>query len=53
MNKHIALIRAVNVAGHARLKICRNVKTFIQSGNVIFGSAEPTASVLETEMLQF
>ena len=44
---HIAFLRAINVAGHAIVKMtdlkdafvaagCGNVRTFIQSGNVIF-----------------
>ena len=44
---YIAFLRAINVAGHASLKMtdardafaaagCRNVRTYIQSGNVLF-----------------
>ncbi len=44
---YVAFIRAINVAGHASLKMtdardafaaagCRNVRTYIQSGNVLF-----------------
>jgi uncharacterized protein (DUF1697 family) len=52
-------MRAVNVAGHARVSMtsvrdafvaagCRDVRTFIQSGNVVFAApAEKSASVLE------
>lgn len=48
--KYIAFMRAVNVAGHARVEMndvreafvaarCGKVKTFIQSGNVMFESS--------------
>ena len=44
---YIAFLRAINVAGHASLKMtdaraafaaagCRNVRTYIQSGNILF-----------------
>ena len=47
MNTHIAFLRAINVAGHAKVKMsdvkqafvaagCKDVITYIQSGNVIF-----------------
>lgn len=46
-NIHVALLRAINVAGHAIVKMdavrdafsaagCRNVATVIQSGNIVF-----------------
>ena len=51
MGKHVAFIRAINVAGHARVKMdivkaafaaagCKDVTTYIQSGNVIFDVPE-------------
>jgi uncharacterized protein (DUF1697 family) len=47
MTRYIAFLRAINVAGHAVMKMadvnkafvaagCKNVKTVIQSGNVLF-----------------
>jgi uncharacterized protein (DUF1697 family) len=50
MSIYVAFIRAINIAGHARLKMsvvrdaftaagCRKVRTYIQSGNVIFESS--------------
>lgn len=47
MKQHVALLRAVNVPGHPRVKMadlteafaragCQNVRTIIQSGNVLF-----------------
>ena len=47
MTRYVAFLRAINVAGHARVQMshvcdvfvragCRNVTTYIQSGNVIF-----------------
>ena len=47
MTRYVAFLRAINVAGHARVQMprlcdlfvragCRNVATYIQSGNVIF-----------------
>lgn len=49
MSRHVAFLRAVNVAGHGRAKMSdvrdifdeaggKNVSTYIQSGNVIFDS---------------
>ena len=54
MDSYVAFIRAINVAGHAIIKMtdvrdtfvaagCRNVRTYIQSGNVVFDS-KPDAS---------
>lgn len=51
MNKYIAFMRAINVAGHASVRMsdlrdaftaagCKGVRTYIQSGNVIFESPE-------------
>ncbi len=59
MNKYVAFMRAINVAGHASVKMsdvrdafaaagCRNVRTYIQSGNVIFESpARDAATILQ------
>lgn len=54
MNKYVAFLRAINVAGHAKVKMsdlkqafiaagCKNVRTVIQSGNVIFEAPERDA----------
>ena len=54
MTKYVAFIRAINVAGHASVKMsdlkeafaaagCKDVRTYIQSGNVIFEASEPDA----------
>jgi uncharacterized protein (DUF1697 family) len=51
MTQYVAFLRAVNVAGHARVRMgavrdafeeagCRNVRTYIQSGNVVFESTQ-------------
>lgn len=50
MTGYVAFLRAINVAGHATVKMravhdafaaagCRNVSTYIQSGNILFESA--------------
>jgi uncharacterized protein (DUF1697 family) len=55
--RHIAFLRAVNVRGHAIIKMtdlrdaflaagCGNVTTFIQSGNVIFDTPAENPSAL-------
>ena len=47
MTRYVAFLRAINVAGHARVEMsrlcdvftragCVNAQTYIQSGNVIF-----------------
>lgn len=47
MNRHVAFLRAINVPGHPKVKMedlrqafsnagCRDVKTVIQSGNVLY-----------------
>ena len=58
--QYVAFMRAVNVAGHARVTMddvreafasagCRNVRTFIQSGNVLFDCpARDRAALLRT-----
>jgi len=51
VSQYVAFMRAINVAGHASVRMtdlrgvfaaagCRNVTTFIQSGNVLFDSPE-------------
>ncbi len=56
---HVALLRAVNLAGHNRVKMADlrgllgelglgSVKTVLQSGNVVFESGDRTPSQLET-----
>ena len=58
MNMHIAFLRAINVAGHGKVKMedmrqafskagCENVRTYIQSGNVIFQSAEENLDAIK------
>jgi uncharacterized protein (DUF1697 family) len=55
MTKYVAFIRAINVAGHASVKManlkkafaaagCKDIRTYIQSGNVIFEVSEPDAA---------
>lgn len=57
MPTHIALLRGINVSGQKIIKMedlrklmesagFENVKTYIQSGNIIFGSAEKSAAKL-------
>ena len=57
MGKYVAFIRAINVAGHASVKMtdlkaafasagCRDVRTYVQSGNVLFETPDnDTATV--------
>ncbi len=58
MTKYIAFLRAINVGGHAIIKMedlkrmfksfgLDNVQTYIQSGNIIFESKEDDAALLE------
>ncbi len=55
MSKYVAFVRAINVAGHASVKMndlkeafaaagCKDVRTYIQSGNVVFNASEPDAN---------
>ncbi|MGH7671685.1 MAG: DUF1697 domain-containing protein [Gemmatimonadales bacterium] len=56
---HVAFLRAINVGGHAIVKMtalrdafaaagCKNVRTLIQSGNVVFDApAETTAALVQ------
>jgi uncharacterized protein (DUF1697 family) len=54
MNKYAAFLRAINVGGHAKVKMsdlgqvfieagCKNVRTYIQSGNVLFETPKKDA----------
>ena len=60
---YIAFLRAINVGGHATVKMadvrdafvdagCRNVRSVIQSGNVIFDAAASGRTVLKTRICQ-
>lgn len=57
-SRHIAFIRAINVAGHAVVTMdrvrrafvaagCRNVRSYIQSGNVLFDTPGASAPLFE------
>lgn len=57
MTTYIAFMRAINVAGHAIVKMtdlrgtfaaagCKNVGTYIQSGNVVFECADDQAAAM-------
>lgn len=57
MTRYIAFLRAINVAGHATVKMtdlnrafvsagCKHVRTVIQSGNVVFEAGDGDAAVL-------
>ena len=59
MKTYIALFRGINVGGKNSLPLkelvslledlgCRNVKTYIQSGNAVFESKEKDASRFQT-----
>src|SRR5690606_41069078 len=58
MNTYIALLRGINVSGHKIIKMAelkkmfentgfQNVKTYIQSGNVVFQTNKSDISELE------
>ena len=58
MTTHIALLRAINVGGHARLPMAdlraffvrlgfADAQTLLQTGNVVFGGAKKTGASLE------
>src|SRR4029077_151852 len=62
MPAYVALLRGVNVGGHNRVKmpalqsLCRelgytDVVTYIQSGNVVFGSSARGAATVERTMV--
>lgn len=57
MSQHVAFLRAINVGGRAVVKMtdlreafiaagCRDVRTYIQSGNVLFESPQENTSAL-------
>ncbi len=57
MIEYVAFMRAINVAGHTRVKMnvlketfasagCQSVRTYIQSGNVIFESPEENTTAI-------
>ncbi|MDW5287977.1 DUF1697 domain-containing protein [Formosa sp. PL04] len=61
MNTYIALLRGINVSGQKKVPMAdlrelmanlgfENVKTYIQSGNVVFQSLEENQSVLESKI---
>jgi len=63
MPVYIALLRGINVSGQKLIKMtdlkelfqslgCNNVQTYIQSGNVVFESAETVPSNLESQIMQ-
>jgi uncharacterized protein (DUF1697 family) len=58
---YIAFLRAINVAGHAVIRMsdlakvfesagCSNVRTYIQSGNVVFDVPEKSAPAMFTKL---
>lgn len=60
-NEYIALLRGINVGGNniikmAELRECitglgfKNVRTYIQSGNILFETTEQDSQVLETHI---
>ncbi|WP_273568187.1 DUF1697 domain-containing protein [Maribacter halichondriae] len=62
MKTYIALLRGINVSGHKKIKMAdlrtmleeldfKKVETYIQSGNIVFGSSEKFLHVLE-QMIQ-
>jgi len=63
MSNYIAMLRGINVSGHniikmERLRACfaalglANVKTYVQSGNVVFEAAQDAAGVLSGKIAQ-
>ncbi|PYV38470.1 MAG: DUF1697 domain-containing protein [Acidobacteria bacterium] len=57
MNRYVAFMRAINVAGHAIIRMtdlrdafvaagCKGVRTYIQSGNVLFESPEENSAAV-------
>ena len=61
MTTFIALLRGINVSGQKKIKMAdlrahleeldlRNIRTYVQSGNVIFESKEPDATFLERQI---
>ena len=63
MNKHIAILRGINVGGRRKIKMAdlkallaklnfENVITYIQSGNIVFESSLTDRTQLETSIAQ-
>lgn len=63
MEVYIALLRGINVSGAKKIKMAdlraalaelayKNLKTYIQSGNIVFAANEKTPEDLETEIKQ-
>ncbi len=63
MNTYIGLLRGINVGGRNKLPMkelivlledlgCQNVRTYIQSGNVVFQSADPNPEDLARQIGQ-
>src|SRR5438093_8424279 len=61
MMRYIGLLRGINVGGRKLIKVeelrraieslrFKNVRTFIQSGNVIFDSSEPNRNLLTAKI---
>ena len=61
MSVHIALLRGINVGGHAMLSMTdlrellvglgfRDVRTLLQSGNIVFSSDARGGAALETKL---
>ncbi|WP_299885161.1 DUF1697 domain-containing protein [uncultured Lacinutrix sp.] len=61
MNTYVALLRGINVGGHKKTPMAalrqlltdlqfENVKTYIQSGNIVFNSIEKEPVVLENKI---
>ncbi len=61
--RHVALLRGINVGGNHKLPMvdlaqlfldhgCTDVKTYIQSGNVVFESKKPPVSALEAAIVE-
>jgi uncharacterized protein (DUF1697 family) len=61
MTTYVAFLRAINVAGHAIVRMtdlcerftaagCRNVRSYIQSGNVVFESSSRSESAVLHEL---
>jgi uncharacterized protein (DUF1697 family) len=63
MTRYVAFLRAINVAGHATVKMtdlhqvfvaagCQNVRTVIQSGNVLFQATGRSAAGIDRRVRQ-
>lgn len=61
MNEYLAFLRGINVGGHGTVTMedlrqafslagCKNVRTYIQSGNVIFNSSEAKQDALSRKI---